>query len=92
MLIIAGMGRLSYIHGRTTNYSMGFSVYVCYATVVLYYETILWLVTIRHKFLPKDKLLGTLSFIGISKVLRLWWKTGIIIQVIILKGQGPMLI
>lgn len=69
VLIIAGMGQLSYIHGRTTNYSMGFSVYVCYATVVLYYGTILWLVTIRHKFLPKDKLLGTLSFIGICGII-----------------------
>lgn len=65
VLTVVGMGQLSYLHGQTTNYSMGFSVYVCYATVILYYGAIIWLVTVRHKFLPKDKLLGTLSFIVI---------------------------
>ena len=65
VLTVVGMGQLSYLHGQTTNYSMGFSVYVCYATVILYYGAIFWLVTVRHKFLPKDKLLGTLSFIVI---------------------------
>lgn len=69
LLIIAGIGELDYIEGRTTWYSMGFSVYVCFGTLVLYYGTILLFVITRHRFLPKDKVLGTLSFIVIAGVI-----------------------
>lgn len=69
LLIIAGIRSLNYIEGRTTWYSMGFSVYVCFGTLVLYYGTILIFVITRHRFLPKDKVLGTLSFIVIAGVI-----------------------
>ncbi|MDD5804111.1 HD-GYP domain-containing protein [Blautia sp. HCP3S3_H10_1] len=69
LLIIAGIGELDYIQGVTTWYSMGFSVYVCYGTVVLYYGTILFLVFTRHRFLPKEKVISTLSFILIAGVI-----------------------
>lgn len=66
LLIILSIGGLEYIEGKTTWYSMGFSVYVCYATVVFYYGMILYFVISRRRFLPKDKVLGTLSFIVIA--------------------------
>lgn len=58
VLLVAGIGELHYIHGETTWYSMGFSVYVCFATLVVYYGSILFIVISRHRFLPKDKMLG----------------------------------
>lgn len=66
LLVVFNIGQLYYIHGRTTWYSMGISVYVCYATVVLYYGMILLLVIARRRFLPKEKVLGTLSFVVIA--------------------------
>lgn len=68
-VVIAAIGDLRYIEGVTTWYSMGFSVYVCYGTVVFYYGMILYIIISRHRFLPKDKVLGTLSFIVIAGVI-----------------------
>lgn len=65
LLILAGIGELTYIQGKTTWYSMGFSVYVCYGTLILYYGSILYLVITRHNRLPRGKILGILSFIVI---------------------------
>ena len=68
-LITAGIGNLMYIQGQTTWYSMGFSVYVCYGTIIFYYGIILFLVITRYRFLPREKVLGTLSFILIAGVI-----------------------
>ena len=69
LLIIGGFGNLAFIPGKTTWYSMGFSVYVCYGTVILYYGAILCIVIARRRFLPKDKMLGILSFILLAGVM-----------------------
>ena len=68
-LITAGIGELVYIHGKSTWYSMGFSVYVCYGTIIFYYGMILFLLITRYRFLPKEKVLGTLSFILIAGII-----------------------
>ena len=62
LLILAGIGELTYIQGKNTWYSMGFSVYVCYGTLILYYGSILYLVITRRNRLPRGKILGILSF------------------------------
>lgn len=69
LLILAGIGKLTYLHGSTTWYSMGFSVYVCYGTIIFYYGMILFLVITRFRFLPKEKVMGTLSFILIAGII-----------------------
>ena len=69
MLIIGGIPWLGFIEGKTTYYSMGFSVYVCFATVIIYYGAILFLILTRHRFISKDKIPGTLSFIIIAGVI-----------------------
>lgn len=69
LLILAGIGKLTYLHGSTTYYSMGFSVYVCYGTIIFYYGMILFLVITRFRFLPKEKVMGTLSFILIAGII-----------------------
>lgn len=65
VLIIIGIPQLTFNIGVTTNYSFGAPVYVCFASVVLYYGGILYLVISRHRFIPKEKILGTTSFIAI---------------------------
>ncbi len=69
LLIIAGIRQLTYIQGKTTWYSMGFSVYVCFATIICYYGAILYLLITRHRFLPKEKIFGTLSFIIVPGII-----------------------
>lgn len=66
LLIVAGIPELGFIEGKTTWYSMGFSVYVCFATLVIYYGAVLFLLVTRHRFISKDKIIGTLSFIVIA--------------------------
>lgn len=68
ILVVAGIGELQYLPGKTTWYSMGFSVYVSFGTLVLYYGAILFLIITRYRFLSRDKVLGTLSFIVIAGV------------------------
>ena len=65
-LTIAGIGQLHYIEGKTTWYSMGISVYTSFATLILYYGVILFFMISRHRFLSKNKILGTLSYIVIA--------------------------
>ena len=69
LLTTAGIGELHYIKGATTWYSMGFSVYICYGTLVLYYGAILYIVASRRRFLESGKILETLTCIGIAGVI-----------------------
>ena len=68
-LAAAGIDRLRFIQGTTTWYSMGFSVYVCYATVILYYGSILYIIIARRRFLPRGKKLNILSFVVLVGVI-----------------------
>lgn len=66
LLTTAGIGELRFLEGTTTMYSMGFSVYVSFAALVVYYGIILYIVITKRRFLSRDKILGTLSFIIIA--------------------------
>ena len=65
VLILAGMGQLEYLTGEISNYSMGFSVYVCFASLILHYGAIIYLVIARHRFIPKDKAIGIITVVTI---------------------------
>lgn len=69
VLIAAGMNKIEYIQGKTTFYSMGFSVYVCFASLFFHYGVILYLVIARHKYLAKEKKFGTVSIIIIVGII-----------------------
>lgn len=62
-LATAGIGKVQFIQGQKTFYSMGFPVYVCFACVFLYYFIILIFVLLKHQYLPKQKRLGVISYI-----------------------------
>lgn len=55
--------KLYYIQGKTTWYSMGISVIVCYASLVIHFVSLLILVCIKIKTLEKKKIAGIVSFI-----------------------------
>lgn len=69
VLMLAGMGQLEYLPGEITNYSMGFSVYVCFASLILHYGAIIYLVIARHRFIPKDKAIGIITVVTIVGVI-----------------------
>ena len=69
VLIAAGIGQLEYRQGAYTFYSTGFSVYVGFASIALYYGAIAYLAITRRRFLSKDKVLGTMSFIVITGII-----------------------
>lgn len=89
IIVIAGIGRLEYIDGVTTRYSMGLSVYACYGTVVFYYGLILLFVISRRHFLTNDKVMGTLSFIIIAGVILV---TQIIFPEVLLTSLFPTIL
>ncbi|MDO4487486.1 MAG: HD domain-containing protein [Eubacteriales bacterium] len=66
ILIIAGFKSLYYIQGETTWYSYGFPVFVCYITLILYYGAILFLLVVRKRFIARDKMMTTLTFILVA--------------------------
>lgn len=68
-LIMVGIGSIRFIEGTHTNYSLGFSAYVCFASVAVFYGFILMLIVMLRKNLPLEKRLGASSFIVIIGIL-----------------------
>lgn len=64
--IIMFMKQLYYVEGKTTNYSMGISVVVCYASLLFHMLLISILVIYRHKTIERRKKFGLIAFIGLS--------------------------
>lgn len=89
IIVIATIGDLQYIEGAATWYSMGVSVYVCYGTVVFYYGIILYFAVSRRRFLSKDKVIGTLSFIFIAGIILV---VQIVIPEILITSVFPMIL
>ena len=68
ILVIAFIKNLEFITGVTTNYSMGISVYVSYACLIIHFGFIFALLVIYHKNLPKDKKIGIFTFISMTGI------------------------
>lgn len=65
MLFLPGT---EFLHGKTTNYSMGASVYVCFTSVVIHMLLTVVFIIINRSRIPKRKMIGlatTLVFIAI---------------------------
>lgn len=60
--ILLTMKDLYYVHGRTSYYSMGMPVYICYASLSLHFTAGFILICVKFKTLKKDKVLGIMSF------------------------------
>lgn len=60
------IGKLHYIEGETTNYSMGISVVISYASLVIHFLMILFLIILKRRTIQKRMFLGIVTFIGIA--------------------------
>lgn len=59
--VLVFMNRLYYIEGKTTYYSMGTSVIICYASLVIHFIMISVLLTVKHHTLEKRKLFSIMT-------------------------------
>ncbi len=65
LVILLFLNELEYVHGKMTNYSMGISVVVCYATVFIYFSFIFIIICIKHATLEKKKMFSIITFMAI---------------------------
>lgn len=56
ILVIGFIGKLDYIEGKYTNYSMGVSVITCYTSLIIHFIIILFLTIYKHKTIEKRKI------------------------------------
>lgn len=55
ILTISLMPGVEFIEGKTTNYSMGTAVYVCFETVAIYCILTAFIIITKHRYIPKRK-------------------------------------
>lgn len=60
---------LRYEKGRYTNYSMGISVYICFATVVIFFLLTMAVVIAKHRYIPERKKKGLLTTLVFTLVI-----------------------
>lgn len=74
ILILVGSPYLTFLEGEVTNYSQGFSVYVCFVSLAIYFGFILFNIIWLRKNIQKEKKFGAMAFIfliGLMMVLQL---------------------
>lgn len=69
ILIIAGIGNVNFHEGVVTNYSLGFSVTVCFIAVFFNYGSILCSVIFMRKHMLRERFFGVLLFVGFVGIL-----------------------
>lgn len=65
-LTILFLPQLSFLKGKYTNYSMGWSVYACFACVAVYFLMSIAVIIVKHRYIParkKSSLATSLLFI-----------------------------
>ncbi len=67
-LIVSTLGFLRFEHGKSTNYSMGIPVYICYFMIALYIVVAAAVFIIRGKGLEKAKRISIITFMVIGIV------------------------
>ena len=71
LLVLAFMKQTYYVHGKTTNYSMGISVVTCYVSLLVHFAMIFSLIIVRRRTIEKQKFVSILWFMAISLVMLL---------------------
>ena len=67
--VLVFMGDLQYIAGKSTDYSMGTSVIISFASLVVHYALIFVVLFTRKKYIEKRKRSGIITVMGISSAL-----------------------
>ena len=66
--IVAFLKDVYYVQGKTAFYSMGYSVIVCYASLVVHCAIIFALILVRVREIERRKLFGVFAFMGLAIV------------------------
>ncbi len=69
--VLLFLNQTYYVHGKTTNYSMGISVVICYVSLLIHFAMIFILVIMRRHTIEKRKFVSILWFMAISLVVLL---------------------
>lgn len=69
ILVLFTIKDLDFIVGKYTNYSMGLSVFICYASLLIHYGIILFLILYHYKSIEKRKASSTLISLIITFIL-----------------------
>lgn len=64
-VVVAGSNSLEYIHGKKTNYSMGFPVYACYFMVAVYIILAVFVFFKRWKHIERQKRVSIFTYMFI---------------------------
>lgn len=64
--ILLTMNKLYYVHGETTNYSMGVPVVICFASLFMHFVFIFVMICCKRKTIEKHKILSIVTFMAIS--------------------------
>lgn len=73
-LTVCLLPNLEFREGQYTNYSMGTSVYACYACILLYWILTIAMIITKYRFIPKEKrtsLTTTLVFVVLIMALQI---------------------
>ena len=68
IVTLVTINKLEFIHGKTTNYSMGLPVKISFAMVFLHFLLILLVLVARHRTLEKKKIMSIISFMAICVI------------------------
>ena len=67
-IVLAFLKQIYYVHGKTTNYSMGISVVTCYVSLLVHFFMIFSLIIIRRRTIEKKKFVSILWFMALSLI------------------------
>ncbi len=73
-LTVLYLPELEFLQGKTSNYSMGVSVYVCFASVILFCGLTIGVIAVKHREIPgrrKESLAATMLIIAIILTLQI---------------------
>lgn len=60
---------LEFIQGKSSNYSMGLSVYLCFLGIVVHCLATVLLITLKHREIPRRKKMGLFATVGFIVVI-----------------------
>ena len=80
-LTIHFLPQIKYIAGIYTNYSMGISIYICFATIIFYLLMTVGVIVYRHTYIQKKKkiaLATTLIFVILILAIQIIWPESLV--------------
>ena len=68
-LTVYFLPEIAFLHGETSNYSMGVSVYVCFLSVIVYCAMTAFVIVVKHREIPANRKNGLFATVVIIAVI-----------------------